>query len=407
MARRVLLLFLLVGLIADAQAPAPVFAQVDEILQGLSSITGWRVQRKVPAENLSKDKFKHLVEDSLKDVASNKEVRAQELTLKMFGLVPQEFDLVRESADLVTEQAAAFYDYKKKRLFVLDSTTGNAEQRMALVHELAHALADQQHSLGKYIHDGTPDDDAVTARQAVTEGQASWLTYAYLSFKMGGKPEIPAMMIDELSKQVGASGDDFPVFTKSPLYIRESLIFPYNEGLKFQDAVYREKGMSAFDEVFRHAPSSTQQILHTAKYFANQTPTMPSLMRMEDAAGKEAGRLKTSIDGSLGEFDISALLRQYGNDAEGRATASHWRGGFYRLYEHKSEKYPVLSHVVQWDSSEAAHAYFFLYQKVLRGKWKKVEITFDSETEVSGKGDSGRFVLRLNGDTVQAVEGLR
>jgi hypothetical protein len=391
-----------VALAAIASAQSPVFAQMDEILMGLSTITGWKVERKVPAETLAKDKFKRLVEDSLKDAASSKEVRAQETTLKMFGLVPDDFNLVRESADLVTEQAAAFYDYKKKRLFILDTTQSSAEQRMALVHELAHALADQQHPLGKYMHQGDPDDDAITARQAVTEGQASWLTYAYLSMKMGGKPEIPAMMIDELSRQVGASGDDFPVFTKAPLYIRESLIFPYTEGLKFQEAVYREKGQPAFDEVFLRPPASTQHILHAASYFSGATPAEPMLARLEDG-----GKYRKLIEGSLGEFDVSALLRQHGNEREGRAASTHWRGGAYRLYEHKSSKAPVLAHVIEWDSAEAAHTYFFLYQKVLKAKWKKMQVSASSDAEVSGTGDSGRFVLHLSGHTVRAVEGLR
>ena len=40
----------------------------------------------------------------------------------MFGLVPQDFNLGRETENLLGEQAAAFYDYKKKRLYIIDST---------------------------------------------------------------------------------------------------------------------------------------------------------------------------------------------------------------------------------------------------------------------------------------------
>ena len=31
----------------------------------------------------------------------------------MFGFIPQDFDLAKETVDLVSEQAAAFYDYRK------------------------------------------------------------------------------------------------------------------------------------------------------------------------------------------------------------------------------------------------------------------------------------------------------
>src|SRR5437588_341029 len=178
--RKRFLIFLLAAAVAFAQpAVRPsqpnVFSQIDEMLNGLSQITGWPVKRKVPAQVLAKEQFKKYVDKHMNEAAGDKEIQAQEITLKMFGLVPQDFNLAKESADLVTEQAAAFYDYTKRRLFLLDSTEDNAEQRVALVHELAHALADQQYSLGKYMRQANDDDDAATARQAVVEGQASWL----------------------------------------------------------------------------------------------------------------------------------------------------------------------------------------------------------------------------------------
>src|SRR5437016_1072222 len=118
---------------AFAQPASSIFAQVDQMVAMLSEITGWQVHRKIPSEMLSKENFRHFVESHMKDSSSGKEIRAEELTLKMFGLVPQDFNLARETVDLVSEQAAAFYDYNKKRLFILDTTTEGAEQRVALV----------------------------------------------------------------------------------------------------------------------------------------------------------------------------------------------------------------------------------------------------------------------------------
>ncbi len=183
------------------------------MVTALSEITGWTINKKVPAKMLGKDTFRRYVETRMKETSSNEQQRAEELTLKMFGFIPQDFNLVKETVDLVSEQAAAFYDYNKKRLFILDSTAEGAEQRVALVHELAHALADQHHPLGKYLHKGSPDDDEATARQAVMEGQATWLTWAYVAKRNGGKAEVPQAMIDQLTKSSGADGNEFPVFT--------------------------------------------------------------------------------------------------------------------------------------------------------------------------------------------------
>lgn len=378
------------------------------MVTALSEITGWEVKKKVPSEMLGKDSFRRFVESRMKEVSSDRLVHAEEITLKMFGFVPQDFNLAQQTVDLVSEQAAAFYDYHKKRLYILDSTAEGTEQQIALVHELAHALADQHHRLGKYLHHGSPDDDAATAREAVMEGQATWLTWAYVAKRNGGKGDVPAAMLDKLTSAVGAGGSDFPVFSSAPLYLRESLVFPYNQGMRFQDALFRKLGQESFDEVFIRPPVSTQQILHPDDYLARKKPAQPEPPSLAEEIGKQSHDFRVLVDGSLGEFDHSVLLRQYVGEKQGaEAAARHWRGGTYRLYEHKREKYPVLTYSSEWDSPQSAHAFFALYQRVLKGKWKKMSVTDKSEDEISGVGDSGRFRLGLSGSIVQSIEGLR
>jgi len=378
------------------------------MVHSLSQITGWKILKKVPAEMLGKDKFRTYVEKRMKETSSAGERRAEELTLKMFGFIPQDFDLAKETVDLVSEQAAAFYDYNKKRLFIVDSTAEGPEQRIALVHELAHALADQHHPLGKYLRKGSPDDDASTARQAVMEGQATWLTWAYVAKLNGGKAEVPQTMIDQLTKSTNSDSSEFPVFSKAPLYLRESLVFPYNEGLKFEDAVFHKLGRDGFDAVFERPPLSTQQILHPETYFENRKPADTQTPSQETLFGKQKRQFRTLAEGSLGELDFSMLLRQYVSEKVGVDAASHWRGGAFRLYENKQDKYPVLSFVSEWDSPEAAQKFFELYQRVMKGKWKLFLPTpGESPGVFSGTGDPGAFKLSLSGSKVESVEGLR
>src|SRR5580704_3539005 len=120
MLRRLILLALIASA-ALAQAPNKLFEQIGPILDGLSKISGWKVERKVPAEILHQSDFRKMMQAHMND-SGNKEVRAEELTLKMFGMVPPDFNLVGETVDLLSEQAAAFYDYNKKKLFILDTT---------------------------------------------------------------------------------------------------------------------------------------------------------------------------------------------------------------------------------------------------------------------------------------------
>src|SRR5207302_569023 len=157
------------------------------------------------------------VESRLKDEIKPEDLRVEQLTLRMFGLIPEAFDLRKTTVDLVTEQAAAFYDYNRKRLFVLDTEEDANERRITLAHELAHALADQRFSLKKYMKGGMSSDDASTARQAVVEGQATWLIWAFLAQREGKIAEVPAAMVDMAAKVAEGSQEQFPVLAGAPL----------------------------------------------------------------------------------------------------------------------------------------------------------------------------------------------
>ena len=64
---------------------------------------------------------------------------------------------------LYTEQAAGFYDFKRKTMFIADWGSGPDMQAMTLAHELTHALQDQNFDLDRYVHARHNDDDATGA----------------------------------------------------------------------------------------------------------------------------------------------------------------------------------------------------------------------------------------------------
>jgi len=101
------------------------------------------------------------------------------------------------------------------------------------------------------------------------------------------------------------------------------------------------------------------------------------------------------------------LLRQYAGAAEAASMGPRWRGGVYRLLEHKKDRRAVLAFCVDWDSEQTAREFLGLYRKVLEGKWKKPDVRAASEDEIRGVGDDGRFVVRRAGTAVSSVEGLR
>jgi len=396
----IILVFLLATIaLLWAGSEPPSFAEIGAIERGLSDITGLSFHRDVPYGVLSKEQLRRFLEERIKKTLKPDDLRAEELTLKMLGMVPPEFDLKQNTVDLLTEQAAAFYDYNKKKLFILEGASSSVEDRTALVHELAHALADQNFHLDKYIREGARSDDESTARLAVMEGQATWLMAAYLAKQSGGPAEVSDSVLKLMSDSIQSSAREYPVFSKAPLYIRESLVFPYAQGMTFQNAVFHKLGRDGFADVFRNPPVSTQQILHPDLYLEHHAPQIPDLPPLPDKHG-----FRKLADGTLGEFDYRALLEQYAGE-EGPSVAAHLNGSSYALFEHKHDKYPVIVFASTWNSADSAQKYVELYRKAMRGKWKTFEIEADSPAELAGRGDSGHFRIRVEGTRVDQIEG--
>jgi hypothetical protein len=379
--------------------PGALCGEVPAIARTLTAISGLQLRRPVPCDFISKAKVNEFLKKRAKEVARPEDIRVEELTLKKFGLLPAGYDLLGGTVDLLTEQAAAFYDYNRKKLFITE-TTAEESQEPVLAHEISHALADQNFNLGKFIRQGHKDDDGDTARLAVMEGQATWLMSEYVARKAGrtleNSPALVAMM-----SSAGESGGQFPVFDKAPLYLRNTLLFPYTRGMQFQDAVFQHSGQAAFAEVFRKAPVSTEQILHPERYFQNRKPLEPAVTAPALPRG-----YKNLAAGTMGELDIAILLEQYAGRERAAEIAPHWRGFTFALYENRKAGRVVLAYASEWDSEEAAGRYFDAYRTVLEHKWKGLAVSSESPAALDGTGDDGRFELRHNGTRVTAVEGL-
>jgi hypothetical protein len=402
---------LLYSAVANAQSDPrakALCAQVPGIAAQLTEISGMKLRHAVPCDFISKEQINQFLKKRIKETSTPEEVRAEELTLKKFGLIPQDFDLAKNEVDLLTEQAAAFYDYDRKKLFITDSTSSES-QTPVLAHELSHALADQNYNLARFIRQGRKSDDGSTARLAVMEGQATWMMSEYLARQAGTSLKDSATLAATMATM--AAGDEggesnksdgeFPVFDKEPLYLKLTLVFPYTRGMSFQQAVLVRHPQDGFGEVFLRAPVSTQQILHPEKYFDHVKPTDPVLPVVHLPHG-----YKGLVGGELGELEQGILLEQYVGKTRAANLAPHWRGCNFELQENKKAGRVVLLYATEWDSEESADQYFVAYREVMHKKWKNMTVTSEAADALTGTGDDGRFELHRKGATVTSVEGL-
>ena len=393
----VVILSLTFWLAAAAETP---FAEIDQAINDLADITGWKPLKKVQYDTMDRVALKRYLEEKIKEEVKPEEIRAEEIALKKLGLVPPSFDLSRTMVDLLTEQAAAFYDFRKKKLFLLQGGDP-ASQSMVVVHELAHALADQRFDLGKFIKKGKSDDSSL-ARMAVMEGQATWLMMEATTRKMGGSlRQMPLALLDMTNSSSDALSSQYPVLAGAPLYLRASLLFPYSEGLRFTHTVFKQTGQAGFARVFENPPLSSHQILHPEAYFANTRPVEVPLPKVD-----QERNWSVLTSGSLGEFDHGVWIEQYAGKGQVASIAPFWRGGTASILEHKRDKRTVLLYASEWSTPEAARNMFEAYKQVLKGKWARMQVAGNTETSLTGLGDDGYFRVWLDGNRLSSIEGL-
>jgi hypothetical protein len=382
-------------------APTPKLPTAEEInvvLKELSDITGFRVKKQLPFALITRDQVNQYLKEQIQQSVKPDEIRAEEATLKKFGFAPADFDLKQTTIDLLTEQAAAFYDFKRKKLFISDWATVNMRD-VALIHELAHALADQNFPIQKFTNKGPDNSESSLAREAVVEGQASWLMLEVGARRIGKTLADPQTAREFLETGSDSEQSEYPVFNKAPLYLRRTLMFPYDEGEKFQQAVFLRDGKPAFGRVFRDPPISTTQIEHPDRYFEHTPLASPDLP-------KPIKHAKPFVGGAMGELETRILLEQYVSTGAAEALGPKLKGADYRLDETKPTHRMTLVYASEWSDEDAASQYFEAYRKVLRGKWKNVEVTAESPDRFSGKSEDGYFAVTRDGTTVLSKEGF-
>ena len=385
-----------------AQSGVPSAEQVRKILTQISEITGMALKHPVPIAVMSKEEWGQWVADRMRESVKPEELRVEETAMKMFGFVPADFDLRGATVDLMTEQAAAVYDHKTKRMIIVQGAAPDEMQEAVLVHELSHALADQHFDMHRFLDKGPRSDESEAARLAVVEGQAMWIMLEAMLNRSGQSLKKNSTVLELMlpaMREMAAS--QYPVFGKSPLYMKESLLFPYSAGLKFQQAVVEKMDRDAFAAVLRDPPRNTHQIIHPELYLAHETPAT-----VEPPEYEQRDKTKKLTDGDIGEMDVHVWFEQYGSKQEADKLAPAWRAGRFELVENRVTKKPLLRWVILWDSPESAHQAFALYLKVMEGKSQGLSWKQRTDALAEGGNQYGGFRIRWEGARTEGLEGL-
>jgi hypothetical protein len=362
-----------------------LFHSVDEILAFDSKQTGLPIKKPVKRRLTSRDEVEAYLTKHMKD-EDVKRLQRSELVLKKFGLLPRDFDLEKLLVALLREQVAGYYDPKTKTVNLLDWVPME-EQEPVMAHELTHALQDQavgldkwmkrdEKDLGEIRRDPTPtdieNDEMDDTREAVIEGQAETVMMQYELAPVGRSILDSPDLVDAMESQMSSGTDDSKVFKDAPIFLRESLTFPYSYGLKFEVKVLEKGGKDqAFAGVLASPPHTTRQIMQPETYLSGeQIPPMPVVQFKHDFKDY----IKFDI-GAMGEFDVAVLIEQYAGKKASDQLYPEWRGGYYYAARPKRDAAAPLGlfYVSRWSTPEKASEFAEIYAHSLAKRYKKVE----------------------------------
>ena len=381
------------------QPAREVFSKVESILDELREIMGFGPRRPVSLKTISKPAFRKLYQEQMRKENNPRQMRREVLFLRLFGLVPADFDYEETVLDLLSEQAWALYDFKRRNLYLADWAPRDALE-YALVHELVHAVDDQNFNLLKYMQ-STREAESQVARLAAVEGQASWVMTEWAMRQSGKSLEGNRILAIATASATRFEAQQFPVYDSTPTYFREVLIFPYTDGLLFQHDMVERFGQDGFKRVFQAPPATTQQILQPELYLTGTVPEPPALPRISVPKG-----YKRVFDGTFGQLDHKILIQHHLGSEDFGELLDKWRGSQFEILERARTGDAILRYAVRWEYVEVASEYYHLYRQICEKKRAGLKLLDSGESRCEGVVGQHRVVLEQVGTVVQGVEGL-
>ncbi len=361
------LLLLLIPLVPAQQRAVPpkvarALAETKPILRDVSRLRELPIKRPVQSGYRSRKEVERVVIQDLDASQTPEEFANQRKMLVALGLIPKDYALREELIRVLTEQIAGFYRPKTGE-FVLTESMGDDDpdsQRVAIAHELTHALQDQHFDLRRFEKPTQGNSDRDLAIHALIEGDA---TVTMIAYALDGRLDIQKLpvSIGTLLENFGVTDNDprkSPALTAAPNVIKRSLLFPYAGGADFVQALLRKGGWTQVSQAFTDLPESTEQVLHPEKYFARERPV--AIARPDLAALLGSGWQRVTDD-VQGEFGYRLILGEFLDEKQARRAAQGWGGDRSTLYEHRPTGQLCLVQVTRWDNPASSQAFFEAY----------------------------------------------
>jgi len=369
----------------DADAKK-LFESVDKILDFAAEDSGMPKRGPVKRRLVSKADVEKYARGRLAKEEFTQRFAQEELSMKKLGFLPRDFNLREYLVKSTGQQVAGYYDDETKTISLLNWVPFDRQEPI-LAHELTHALQDQNYDLRKWMQaamravgKGSPnregDDDGATARRAAVEGQAMVVYVDYVLAPLKRNLADTPDLIYSMEEPAVKAAADSKMLHDAPMILREAGTFAYNEGLIFEGELLHKGGKEmAFAGVFARPPRNSHEVLQPEAYINGER--LPAV-GMPDLKQLLAGQYEIYDSGGIGQLDVRALLKQYGERKIAGDLSSAWQGGAYVTFHRNkgaaAEVSPTtadlaLLYVSRWKTAQAAERFARFYANAVAQRY--------------------------------------
>lgn len=356
--------------------------QCTEIQSQTEHIRGLRAKKPLLFKTMPKSDLRNLMHEKFEEEYPPEEFESLETALKKIGFLDADINLKKILFDLWEEQIAAFYDMDSETLYSVK--TGFMSKNIAnmfLSHEIVHALQDQHFDLEKLGLADKQTTDTMMALRAIVEGDATYCMSKFYTQNLNYR-----VLFDTVWGAYASFKQE--KIDNAPVYVKESLLFPYMQGLAFMSYLYNyheaqntasENNMHppTPDDVFKNPPTTTEQIMHFDKYFpVRDEPTYPSLPDLPPLTNElNSHVIYTDV---LGEWGYKTLLKSHVRIEMAASAAEGWDGDIvFVLQDNDNDQLHDVVMISNWDSVQDTQEFINVYLCWAASQFSEPDSTID------------------------------
>ncbi len=344
-----------------------IISQMETIQNQVSHMRGLDPHGEFSREIQSTDELRQDLVEAFEEEMSEYDSWEYTLTLSIFGLLDESFDIYHFHVDLLTEQIAGYYDHETKEMVLVAGGEFGGPERMTYAHEYTHALQDQnfdiEDGIGYNDESCEVNSERCAAIEALLEGDATLSETQWFIHYSTDKDHADLMAY--------YNDMEMPVMDQAPAFLGQDLLFPYQYGYDFVQTLFDRGGWDAVNRAYKNPPVSTEQILHPERY----PEDVPSLVNLPDILPILGNGWELVDQDVVGEW-YTYLILAFGLDENARISTSRaaraaegWAGDAYAVYYQDQNEAAAMIYEALWETDAEAKDFVDTFKTYATGRF--------------------------------------